>query len=214
MGIHTRFGRVVKLGDKEFSACIETKMGAIIRRLAENHVAVLALGLLQRFLRSQLDGRAVIISLTHGDFKIGNCLFDSHSRVTGIVDWDMASRGELALFDLASFRGHSIRDRESLSLAEVVLNSGEISDEFEPASASYFRETQTDPVPLNTLMWMYWIDRVSKQFLYNTQVDEKWIADNVLPVVERLDGVPPELWTRAMLGFPQSEENRGEEESL
>ena len=28
------------------------------------------------------------------------------------------------------------------------------------------------------------------------------------------DGVHPELWTNAMLGFPQSEENRGEEESL
>ena len=27
-------------------------------------------------------------------------------------------------------------------------------------------------------------------------------------------GVQPELWTKAMLGFPQSEENRGEEESL
>ena len=27
-------------------------------------------------------------------------------------------------------------------------------------------------------------------------------------------GVLPELWTNAMLGFPQSEENRGEEESL
>ena len=27
-------------------------------------------------------------------------------------------------------------------------------------------------------------------------------------------GVHPELWTNAMLGFPQSEENRGEEESL
>jgi len=27
-------------------------------------------------------------------------------------------------------------------------------------------------------------------------------------------GVPPDLWTSAMLGFPQTEENRGEEESL
>ena len=33
----------------------------------------------------------------------------------------------------------------------------------------------------------------------------------------RNDGVlkcPPELWTNAMLGFPQTEENRGEEKSL
>ena len=37
------------------------------------------------------------------------------------------------------------------------------------------------------------------------------------PVVDHLArtfGVLPELWTGAMLGFPQSEENRGEEESL
>ena len=31
---------------------------------------------------------------------------------------------------------------------------------------------------------------------------------------EQRPGVHPELWTNAMLGFPQSEENRGEEESL
>ena len=39
----------------------------------------------------------------------------------------------------------------------------------------------------------------------------------MLPIVFwafKQSGVLPELWTRAMLGFPQSEENRGEEESL
>lgn len=186
-GIHTRFGSVVEFGENEFAACIQTKLEPVVRHLAENHVAARALGSLERFLRSELNGRAVVISLSHGDFKIGNCLFDSRSRVTGIVDWDMASKSDLALFDLASIRGRSIRDRKSLSLTDLVLNSGEYPDEFETVCASYFQETQTDPVPLFTLMWMYWIDRVSKQFLYNTHVNEKWIADNVLPVIERLD---------------------------
>ena len=50
--------------------------------------------------------------------------------------------------------------------------------------------------------------RASERLLLDTQV-----AFFASKSFSRL-GVHPELWTNAMLGFPQSEENRGEEESL
>lgn len=185
-GIHTRFGSVVRMGKDGFSASIRAKLERIYESLATYDIAAPALESLERYLCAELDGRAVIFSLVHGDFKIGNCLFDNRSTVTGIVDWDMACRDELTLFDLASLRARSIRDRTSLPLAGLVLNPGEYSDEFEAASASYFRATGTDPIRLLTLMWMYWIDRVSKQCLYDADLDEKWVAKNVLPVIARL----------------------------
>lgn len=184
--VHTRFGRLVIFGDEEFSVYIQTKLEHIAKRVAGNNCSIRILRSLVCFLRTELDGRTVLIAPTHGDFKIGNCLFDSQSRIAGIVDWDMACKSELALFDLASFRGRSIRDRESLSLAELVLGSDQIVDEFEAASVGYFPATKTDPVPFGTLMWMYWIDRVYKQFRYNAQVNEQWIVDNVVPVLEHL----------------------------
>lgn len=184
--IHTHFGRRVIFGAEEYSAHIQTKLEYIAKRVADNNGSATIFRSLKCFLRAELDGRKVFISLTHGDFKIGNCLFDSQSRIAGIVDWDMASKSDLALFDLASFRGRSIRDRESLSLAKLVLRSDDIVDDFEAESGSYFRATKTDPVPFGTLMWIYWIDRVFKQFRYNAKVNEQWIVDNVVPILEHL----------------------------
>ena len=42
----------------------------------------------------------------------------------------------------------------------------------------------------------------------------KAFRNSVMKNAPNARGVHPELWTNAMLGFPQSEENRGEEESL
>jgi len=160
--IHVHFGSVVTMGDHEFSTYIQTKLRLIEKFLVDQRIETSGLKHLDRYLHAELTGRVVILSLTHGDFKIGNCLFDDQSNITGIVDWDMAAKNELALFDLASLRSRSIRDRTpKLSLAKLVLKTVGVPDEFETVMAGCFQTTQTDPVSLGILVWLYWIDRVS-----------------------------------------------------
>jgi len=50
-------------------------------------------------LRSVLVGERASYGIVHGDFKVGNLLFDEASRVTAIIDWDNARQG-FVTFDL------------------------------------------------------------------------------------------------------------------
>jgi len=85
--------RVEKMDDSLFERLIESRLTVIAHRAGRKRTQRLG-----RDLRSGLLDRAIHIGLTHGDFKVGNCLY-SEGRVTGIVDWDLGSPEDLTILD-------------------------------------------------------------------------------------------------------------------
>lgn len=187
--IHQQFGRVIVLREGEFNTYLQPKLAAIESKLPAHPQTRAAMQHLAEYLFAELRDKKVLAGLVHGDFKIGNCLFDSGGNVAGIIDWDMGSRDELALLDIASLLGRSIRQRRRLSLPGLLTGAGQAGEEFVPLYRNYFTATETTPINLITILLLYWIDRSYKQITFDDQTDPRWLTANVYPVIERIENL-------------------------
>ncbi|MCK6621139.1 MAG: aminoglycoside phosphotransferase family protein [Calditrichaceae bacterium] len=187
--IHQQFGRVMAFREGEFNAYIQPKLAAIEGKLPAHPQNRAAMQRIAEFLFAELRDKKMLAGLAHGDFKIGNCLFDSRGNVAGIIDWDMGSRDELALVDIASLLGRSIRQRHRLSLPGLLKSAGQPGEEFFPLCRDYFAATGTTPVNPFTTLLLYWIDRSYKQIAFDEQTDPRWLTANVYPVIERIESL-------------------------
>lgn len=187
--IHRRFGRVVVFREGEYERFIRPKLETIAQRLCEKREAEAALKRLGEFFREELEGKKMLLGLVHGDFKIGNCLFDRDGNISGIIDWDMGSKEDLALIDVASLLGRSLRQRRRLSLPGLLLKSGNESKEFISIYRRYFEETGTAAIAPFTALLFYWLDRVYKQISFDAELKDSWISGNVYPVIENVDSL-------------------------
>ncbi len=184
--IHQQFGRVIVLREGEFNAYIQPKLAAIESKLPAHPQTRVAMQRIAKFLFAELRDKQMLAGLAHGDFKIGNCLFDARGNVAGIIDWDMGSRDELALLDIASLLGRSIRQRHRLSLPGLLTSAGRAGEEFFPLCRDYFAATGTSPVNPFTTLLLYWLDRSYKQIAFDDQTDPRWLTANVYPLIERI----------------------------
>lgn len=133
-----------------------------------------------RRLRQGLLGKTVLLSYCHGDFKLGNCLFDEKRRVSGIVDWDMGSVEDLTLLDLINLHGKLIQERTGATLAEAARDCG--GRVFGDAYRNYFRATATSPVEPPEALLLWWVDRVYMQYQYGSG-DGVWSRRHVQPLL-------------------------------
>ena len=67
-------------------------------------------------------GRALRTSWVHGDFWLGNLLLSQDGSIRGIVDWDAASPGELALHDVMHLLLYTRRMATGQELGLIVRN--------------------------------------------------------------------------------------------
>jgi aminoglycoside phosphotransferase (APT) family kinase protein len=51
-------------------------------------------------IQARLVGSRFPLVVEHGDFHLGNCLFDRLGRLTGVIDWDLGSARGLPVLDL------------------------------------------------------------------------------------------------------------------
>lgn len=181
--LHLRFGRRTALLRDDFDRYISARCALLSQRLegANRH----ALQRITEAIGAQLLGRQVLITLCHGDLKIENCLFSGAPGRVGIIDWDLATTDDLALVDIASLFGRGLRERRGHSFEDLVFKPDTIPSTFQKLIAEYFRSSGCDPVSPATLMLIYWLDRVYKQFRYNERVSKQWVAENVVPVLTR-----------------------------
>jgi len=187
--IHRQFGRAVLMQDAEFQTYVQPKLDIIAKRLETYQPGREALQRIGEFFREEFAEKRMLATLVHGDFKIGNCLFDGSGNISGIIDWDMGSRDDLALIDIASLLGRSQRQRQRLSLPDLILRYETIRNEFDPVYRQYFEATETSPIPAFTTLLFYWLDRVYKQINFDAEVKESWIKSNVLPVLENVGSI-------------------------
>jgi aminoglycoside phosphotransferase (APT) family kinase protein len=76
------------------------RLGAAFQGIAEAKM----LRSLKERLRVGLGGRSWPFVPEHGDFHLGNCLFEAGgARLTGVIDWDLGARPGLPVLDVMHF---------------------------------------------------------------------------------------------------------------
>ncbi len=184
--IHRRFGEIHTFDEALFDQYLHPRLEAISRRCPTSKNVVESIG---KLLRQNLMGKRVLQSVCHGDFKIGNCLFDENNAIMSIIDWDMGEKKGITLVDTTSLFAKSLRLRHGYSLADLPGNAADLPDDFLPIFDQYFSETKTDAIPTTAAIVFYWLDRVYKQFTFDAHLKESWIQKNVvevIPILEKL----------------------------
>lgn len=185
--VHQKTGQVAVFDEHTHANQLKPKLDAIVQRIPEyaEHLRKI-----ESVLFAEFSGKKMLIALCHGDFKIGNCLFDKNRKLTGFIDWDMSEAAGMTLVDIASLAGKCLRLRNGFSLPDLVLKSAQLPDDFHVIYSNYFAETGTDEIPVYPAMLYYWVDRVYKQFVFDTHLKALWVNQNVLPVLHKFGAEP------------------------
>jgi hypothetical protein len=151
------------------------RYAADLRRLAER-------------LRSRLDGIPAV--QRHGDLWAGNLLVD-RGRLTGIVDWDATHSSGVPGADLVQLVATDVRRRRRLPLGRAVLDLPWRASTFTAATAEYWWALDIEPrrALLDVAGVAWWASEIHHTLLRFPQrrTDERWVAENVAVVLERLD---------------------------
>jgi len=165
----------------------------VLERTPAIRQAIPALARLREVLRDSLGGRRVASSWNHGDYWLGNVLFDPATRaVTGIVDWEHARPHEPSALDLAHLFLCATADTRRREVGSVVLDwlAGDRRAHpelrlLEDAQA----ELPGEPIPLRPLVLLCWLRHVAgnleKSTLYGRH--SVWLRRNVHAVIQAVD---------------------------
>jgi hypothetical protein len=74
-------------------------------------------------LRRRLTGQHASIGLMHGDFKLGNMLFDRDQKLQSLIDWDSFSENGFQLFDYLTHLLYAISAETGKNLIDVYLDN-------------------------------------------------------------------------------------------
>jgi O-antigen/teichoic acid export membrane protein/aminoglycoside phosphotransferase len=143
-------------------------------------------------LGQELAGRSVALSWVHGDFVPGNILVSPDgARLTGIVDWELASPADLPQLDLVLF---FIASRLLIRRREL----GDIVTEFlagpgwTPSELVVLAESQAqlpgEPVAPRTLILLAWLRHLAANLTKAERYANHplWVAKNVEVVLQYL----------------------------
>lgn len=174
LDLHLRGAERVTLDEAGFQRHLGPPLALLAERLGPRVERVGAR------LRDGLLGRKVLVSACHGDFKLGNCLFEA-GRVSGLVDWDLGSPAGLTLVDPLNL--HARHAQAERSLPEVVADADAVLAA--PTWPAYFAATDTTPVAPATGLLLWWVDRASKQLRDGGDPDGRWAARHALPLLDQ-----------------------------
>jgi len=149
------------LTETRFDRFVEPRLAIIEERLGARPVRPV-----RRFLQQHLIGSTVLIAACHGDYKLENCLF-AGSTITGVLDWDLGSRNDLAILDVANL--HATRAPRS-SLSQMARNTDLLGTSY----LNYIKRTGVDRIDPDVLLCLWQVDRIAKQCRY-AEASEDWL---------------------------------------
>jgi aminoglycoside phosphotransferase (APT) family kinase protein len=147
---------------------------------------------ISRAVRDPLLGQSVPLVFAHGNFWIGNLLFDPDRGLTGVIDWDSAVDRGLPLVDLLYFlsRTESLLERTSLGEAITKWIAADLQPlATHPLVGAYCREFSLPMEWLRPLFYYSWIQHVHIHVRYGTTALEKpaWVEQNLISVLAEID---------------------------
>ncbi len=163
-------------------------MLAAVGRLAAEH----GIGRYARFgasLERSLVGQTVPFVFAHGNYWLGNILFDSNGAITGLVDWDLGTARGFPLADLYHLylRDASLRKRGGLGSVIAEVDRALASGRRPPLPLEQYAVCLKIPDALwRPLLQLYWVAHIAQHALLQTaaSLDRRWIESNLRSALE------------------------------
>jgi aminoglycoside phosphotransferase (APT) family kinase protein len=136
-----------------------------------------------------LVGRRWPLVPEHGDFHLGNCLFDADSRLTGVVDWDLGACPGMPVLDVL----HALVTTERTGrldgrTAAMLLREGLPADATAEVRA-YGRSLGVENGPMSIWTLVYVVVKLLVPAITREGASrDQWITTVVEPTLEELRG--------------------------
>ena len=141
-----------------------------------------------RRVRDPLLDQTVPLVFAHGNFWIGNLLFEPDLGLSGVIDWDSAVEGGLPFVDLLYFLVRTDSLIQNTSLGEAV--SKWIAADLKPLVGhplveAYRQEFAIPRAWLRPLFYVCWIQHIHSHVRYGTPALQRpaWLSRNVVNVL-------------------------------
>jgi hypothetical protein len=163
-------------------------IGEPISRIAAMCPASAELARLDNFLNRSLLHRTIPLVWSHGDFALGNCLYDDDGELSGVIDWELFSTAGLPLLDVvhrldipnesSSFPTWQRFDRTLRMLRESAWQRS-------PVVSAYVARLEVPPDVVPALLVMHWVHHVAQRIVARGG-DPVWLQKRVLHPLHQL----------------------------
>lgn len=190
-GMHRRTAEVASVGQDLLERCIERPIQAVEPLVAGSPRRANALAELRRELTERLGGRDVSTAWTHGDYVPGNVLINAEAtRVTGIVDWELADEPDLPAIDRGMFllATHQQTTRSELGAVVAAIVCGDASTSLRTWLVQTVRADLDGQVDARTIALLCWLRHVGALVTRSARYARyrAWKRDNVSQVLDAL----------------------------
>lgn len=145
---------------------------------------------IQDKLRAALEGQQVCVSWIHGDYSPENILIDpSGSKVTGILDWDLAKPTGLPQLDLMHLLISIRMEKTHREFGPVVCSLLQKRD-WEQEEANLLQAVGQDvsgnALDLQDLLVLTWLNHINANLSKTSRHDyqERWVQENIRTVLQ------------------------------
>jgi hypothetical protein len=150
----------------------------------------LQLDRLHATIRENFVGKRVSIGFVHGDFKLGNLLFDKDRRLTSIIDWDGFSENGFQVFDYLTHLLYAISSQTNSSLVEAYLKyvlPWKLPAEHSQTIGHKIELLTGDAKSFELLRMVFWLSQLSLRFDRLLKVHSEAQQRFLIPVLEAFE---------------------------
>lgn len=174
-------------------ALFEERIGHYCDRLAaalQGTAEAKTLRSVKERLRAGLGGRSWPFVPEHGDFHLGNCLFEAGgARLTGVIDWDLGACPGLPVLDVLHFLVTSEGTGRLDGGTAARLLHGGMSAESRALLGGYIAALEVEPASQPAWALLYVLVKLLVPAITREgQNRDRWIEAVVVPTLKELEG--------------------------
>jgi hypothetical protein len=143
-------------------------------------------------LRSMAAGCSAFRGYTHGDFKLGNILYDRSRKLTAVIDWDGFSDNGYQVFDYLTLLVFSLAYENNRGFSEVYLEHvlpWRLPDSYAHLSEEILSGLTVDKDSFLFMRVIFWFALLSARFDPLYKYHEAWQRQFLLPVLPALENI-------------------------
>ncbi len=160
-----------------------------VERLADKAGAGTPYRALVSTIRHRLAAEPLPSVFSHGNFWLGNALFDRTARLTGVIDWDCSVDASLPALDFIYLLIRTHSTTRSVSFGEGLADWIDAASvpQLDRLVADYCRRISLPVDLIVTLSYCAWLEHIDQHCRFGTSAstNSRWVHRNLVQVLER-----------------------------